>query len=95
MMSEGPWRDRRLARNLGVPRIAAPGRLVSMHGVRTLHTGVSSPECGTGALIKRDGRSGTFLSCSEWRRDGSGCDYTQNVSGRRRSSPVTSQQGDQ
>ena len=36
------------------------------------------PKCQTGVIIPRRGRYGAFYGCSEWRADGSGCDFTQN-----------------
>jgi len=39
------------------------------------------PSCHQGALIKRSGPYGDFLSCTEWRPEGSGpsCDYKKNL----------------
>jgi len=36
-------------------------------------------ECRVGVLVRRDGPHGSFLGCSEWRRDGSGCNHTTNA----------------
>ena len=36
------------------------------------------PRCNVGALIEKTGPYGTFMGCSEWRRDGGGCGFTVN-----------------
>ena len=37
------------------------------------------PRCRRGILMKREGSHGPFLSCSTWRRDGSGCAFKRNL----------------
>jgi hypothetical protein len=37
------------------------------------------PECQTGQLIEKPGKLGRFLSCDRYRRDGTGCNYSENL----------------
>jgi ssDNA-binding Zn-finger/Zn-ribbon topoisomerase 1 len=44
------------------------------------------PSCRKGAIQMKSGKYGQFYGCSNWRRDGTGCNHTRNPggSGRRR-----------
>ena len=62
--------------------VMQPVRPEEPHGYHCTHceqTTRTCPGCGIGALIEREGPRGPFLGCSEWRPDGRGCDYTENV----------------
>ncbi len=45
---------------------------------------VRCPVCKVAAMLQREGKFGPFLGCSGWRRDGTGCDNTQNLGSRGR-----------
>lgn len=42
------------------------------------HAPPPCPRCGEGFLQARNGRFGVFTGCSQWRREGPGCDHTRN-----------------
>lgn len=39
------------------------------------------PRCNQGYMVKRKGRFGIFYSCSNWKRDGTGCNHIINIKG--------------
>ncbi len=44
-------------------------------------TAPTCPRCSTGALVQQQGEYGSFLGCTEWRRDKTGCNHTVDLTG--------------
>lgn len=59
--------------------VRAAGEGAGFHCTHCDEGAATCPVCTTGALIERDGPHGPFLGCSEWRPDGSGCAYTEQL----------------